>query len=135
LAQHTIYRDSRNGRFARASTAKRSIAKGGKRYKKEQVGELPPPPPPPLQTHEWIVAFTYDRTGKSFDVIPTATNENDAYDVALQFLRDDPKGQRILTPSGRRLKRGWEVSSIARGKETNEPPGQAEYREESEDES
>jgi hypothetical protein len=133
------YRDKKTGKFVSKAAWKRS-RKGRKREKVEKrkppkppaIPPTPPLPPPPPPVFEWMVAFTYDRTGKTFDVIVTATDEGEAYNTALQFLRDDPKGQRILTPT-RRLKRGWEGVPI-RGRETGGPAGEAEYREESEEE-
>lgn len=75
------------------------------------------------EVFEWLVTFTYDKSGRSFDVIVTAREETEAVDVAKQFLRDDPDAQRIV----RARFHGWSAVP-ARGKPTYEEPGKAEYR-------
>lgn len=45
---------------------------------------------------EWIVSFTYSRTGRSFDVIVTAEDEVSAIDEARAFLKKDAHGIKVL---------------------------------------
>jgi len=72
---------------------------------------------------EWIVGFTYSRSGRSFDIIVTTVDETEAYSTAIDFLQHDREGQRIA----RSGLKGWEFS-VARGKRTNREAGLAEYR-------
>lgn len=138
----TVYRDSKTGKRVSESKWKRSKAHGGTRYKRrieklpkkkkkkrEAPGAVPPPPPttPLAPNREYIVAFKYTKTGKSFDVIAVATSDGEAYATAKDFLKNDPAGQRIVRSNFR----GWE-SVTAEGKPTSQPVGSAEYRAESE---
>jgi hypothetical protein len=126
----TIYRDRKTGRFSSKSTWKRSKAKGGDRYVRQRVKvkvkakKRPPlPPPEEREIYEWIVAFTYEDSGKTFDVIVTARDSEEAQRVALEFLRTTPQGRNI-TRAGLS---GWNVD-VARGVRSDEEAGEAEYR-------
>lgn len=135
----TIYRDSVTGRFAKKSTWQRSKSQGGERYKREKIRHrkivapppVPPPPPPtpPTQVFEWVVTFSYDKTGRSFDVVVTAYEETQAFSVASQFLRSDARGRNIT----RSKFAGWNFS-VARGNASEEETGEAEYRDETKEE-
>ena len=131
----TIYRDTKTGHFCKKSSWQQAKRRGSKRFKRERVkiGKRPPPPPPPPpppeEVHEYVVSFSYDKTGRMFDVIVTATSEHEANEVAKQFLRDDQRGQRI----SRSKFAGWS-NITARGARSNEEAGEAEYRSDSEEE-
>lgn len=80
---------------------------------------------PPDQVFEWLVTFTYDKSGRSFDVIVTSLDETEAVSVAKQFLRDDgTEDFKRIVPSHFH---GWS-STPAKGKPTDEDSGNAEYR-------
>lgn len=88
----------------------------------------PPPPPPPKEpVWEWIISFTYEQSGRSFDLIVTASTEAQAFSIARDFLKNDPKGHRIAAANFA----GW-FSDAARGERTDEEAGEAEYRSDSE---
>jgi hypothetical protein len=151
VAQRVVYRDRETGRWVKESTWRRSKAHGGTRYKREfirlkvapKLPEKPPPKPPkkpprkppkaapplPAPVFEWIVSFTYTDSGRSFDVLVTARNIGQARKTAIDFLRDDPEGRKIV----RAGLAGWKVRT-ARGKESSEEPGEAEYRDTSKNE-
>lgn len=151
-----VYRDSKTGHLVSKAKWKRSKSHGGTRYKRriervskrrydidaiEELREIEreerreetreavtavKKERATGQRYEWVNAFKYERTGKSFDVITVATNLTDAFSVAKQFLQDDPEGQRIIRSNFR----GWKhITAI--GRKTNEPLGSAEYRAES----
>lgn len=129
MAKRTIYRDKRTGRFAKKSAWKISRTRGANNYVRQQVitrKTKPSPPPrvqaPPTAVYEWIVGFTYN-SGRSFDVIVTATDETEAFQVAREFLAKDVQGQRLVRAGFS----GW-TTEVARGKRTNEEAGEAEYR-------
>lgn len=120
------------GRFTTKAKWKRGKKRGDKRYKREPVKKRkkkPPPPPPPPIVSEWLVTFSYEKTGRSLDVIVTARSEEEALRVAKQFLASDKNGRNI----SRAKYHGW-AQRAAKGAATNEEAGEAEYREESEDE-
>lgn len=124
----TVYRDKKTGKFASKSAWKRSKAKGGTRYVRQQVKHKKAPRPSPVEApsrpvFEWIVSFTYEASGRSFDVIVTARDEGEAYRVARGFLRDDIQGQRVVAAGFH----GWKTD-IAKGERSNEEAGEAEYR-------
>jgi len=123
-----IYRDTLNGKFAKKSTWKRSKGQGGNRYKRQRVKRKKEeePPPPIGDVFEWIVGFEYGKTGRSFDVITTARNETEAYEVAKEFLSDQEQGRRIVRAGFS----GWNVD-VARGHKSDEEAGEAEYRDKS----
>ena len=122
-----IYRDRDTGRFVRKEVWKRAKKRGSKRYKREKVKPKPPPPPPPEgPVYEWIISMSYKKSNRSFDVIVTARNEAEAYDVTRNFLRDDTQGRRIVQAGFH----GWELVP-AKGALTEEEPGEAEYRDKS----
>lgn len=73
--------------------------------------------------YEWIVSFSYDLTGRSFDVIVTARDESEAFTVAREFLSKDVQGQRIVKAGFR----GWQAD-VAKGVRSDEEAGEAEYR-------
>lgn len=134
----TVYRDSKTGKRVSKAKWMRSKAHGGTRYKRriEKIAkpkkkrEAPKPPEPVsilAPNREYIVAFRYSKSGKSFDIISVATSEKEAYEVATEFLKRDASGQRIM----RGNLRGWETVT-AEGKPTKQPVGSAEYRAESE---
>jgi hypothetical protein len=75
---------------------------------------------------EWVVGFSYEKSGRSFDVIVTARDEAEAYGVAIDFLQHDREAQRIV----RSGMKGW-IYSPAKGKLTNVEAGNAEYRNQS----
>lgn len=82
------------------------------------------PPPPPL--FEWLVSFTYERTGRTFDIIVSAPTEEQALSEAKGFLRKDRNGIKVLASLN-----AWKVAPV-RGPQVDEyqPP---EYRDESEE--
>lgn len=115
--------------YTQAVTIMRRIAKR-ERAQARAIAKKAKEAQPPAVTadvFEWVVNFSYEKSGRSFDVIVTARDENEAYNVAVQFLREDVKSQRII----RSGMRGW-LPSVARGKKTNEEAGNSEYRNESE---
>lgn len=120
-----IYRDTSNGKFAKKSTWKRSKSQGGKRYKRQKVKRKkePPPPPPTGDVFEWIIGYSYKKSGRSFDVIVTARDEAEAYNIASEFLENDSAGRRIVRAGFS----GWNVD-VARGNKSDEEVGEAEYR-------
>lgn len=134
-----VYRDKETGRFVRKSTWNRSRGHGGTRYtrtsivikrkrlyKKVKRPQRPPVkrvPPAELPVREWIMSLSYKKSGRSFDVIVTARDETEAYNIGKEFLRDDAQGQRIVRAGFS----GWQTD-IARGPVTDEEPGEAEYR-------
>jgi hypothetical protein len=127
----TIYRDSKSGQFVSKKKWKRSKRAGdSKRYKREIIREKKPPvaPPLPSKVYEFIVSYSYDASARSFDVIVTAMTAEEARKIARQFLARDPKGKNIA--KARFI--GWS-ERIARGKVSDELPGEAEYRDESTD--
>lgn len=81
------------------------------------------------EVFEWLCTFTYERTGKSFDVIVTARTEDEAKDTALEFLWTSVRGRHIME-SRRKLKKGWTMS-IAQANKTRRKSGLAQYRDES----
>ena len=113
------------GRFTTKAKWKRGKKRGDKRYKREPIKKKVPPPP---GVSEWLVTFSYDRTGRSFDVIVTARDEQEAFLVARRFLRGDPRGRNI----SRSGFKGWSMDA-AKGKVSDEEPGEAEYREDTEE--
>ena len=129
----TAYRDSTNGRFVSKKTWKQGKKSGSKRYKREKINLPPqkelPPPPGGAAVFEYMVTFTYDKTGRSFDVIVTATTKEQAEQVAKEFLAHDRNAQKITKSKYS----GWDLQT-AIGKISSEAPGEAEYREDSEEE-
>jgi len=119
-----IYRDRDTGRFVKKQVWKRAKKRGSKRYKREKIKPKPPPPPPPEgPVYEWIVSFSYDKSGRSFDVITTARSETEAYKVAMEFLRSTPDGKNIVRAGFS----GWKVVPT-RGNKSELEAGNAEYR-------
>lgn len=118
----TVFRDTKTGRFVKKSAWKGGKRRGSKRYKRERIikGKV---------TREWVVKFRYDKTGRSFDVIVTALTEQEALATAIDFLAHDRNGQKIVKAGFA----GWDFAAV-KGKVTDEPPGQAEYRDESKEE-
>jgi hypothetical protein len=138
--KHTVYRDSKTGKFVKKSTWRRSRARGGDRYKRERITarkpkkpeRLPIPEPRPAaepEVFEYVVAFSYDKSGRSFDIIVTARSEEEARANARIFLRTDAKGKNIARAGFA----GWK-QTVARGRASSEEAGEAEYREDSEEE-
>jgi hypothetical protein len=134
MKKRSRYRDSVTGKFVAKSTWKRSRGQGGKRYERERFTpkrrvkrerKLPPLPP---TVFEYIVSFTYDKSGRSFDVIVTATSAKTAREIAKEFLKHDKRGMNIA----RAKFIGWDLQT-AKGKRSDEEAGQAEYRSESEE--
>ena len=129
-----IYRDRNTGRFAKKTTWKRSKAHDGTRYKRKRIKKKLPPPVPPLPppkeiVYEWLVVFTYQESGRTFDIISTATNNEEAQDVAQIYLRSDQEAKKMFDIRGK-LKRGWTMT-VAQTAHTREAVGEAEYRSES----
>jgi hypothetical protein len=122
-------RGKRERVYSQAKTILRRIAKRerAKTRALAKKAKAAPPPSVTAEVFEWIVNFSYEKSGRSFDVIVTARDESEAYNVALEFLRGDIKSQRIV----RSGMRGW-TPSVARGKTANEEAGNAEYRNDSE---
>ena len=140
MAKRTIYRDTKTGRFASKTSFKRSRSRGGDRYKRERISERKPKKPvhfpvqPPrsaaeLEVHEYVVSFSYNKSGRSFDLVVTATSEKQARSVAKEYLSTDVKGKNIH----RAGYTGWS-QRVAKGKVSDEQPGEAEYREDTEEE-
>src|SRR6266576_2294885 len=127
-----IYRDRDTGRFVKEQVWKRAKKRGSKRYKKQKVKRKkrppkpPPLPPPQGPVYEWIISMSYKKSNRSFDVIVTARNEAEAYDVTRNFLRDDTQGRRIVQAGFH----GWELIPV-KGALTEEGPGEAGYRDKS----
>lgn len=130
--KRTIYRDKKTGRFTSKKTWKRGIARGSKRYKREKIEapkkKLPPVPPPFIgeEVHEYIISFSYDKSGRSFDVIVTARSQSEAGKIAKSFLATDRRGRNIA----RAKFEGWRMTT-ARGEASDQDVGEAEYRSES----
>lgn len=58
----TIYRDTRNGQFAKKSSWQRSKAHGGTRFKRERIKAAPPSPLAERfedEWEEWAITFSY----------------------------------------------------------------------------
>lgn len=113
---------SKKGRTAKylGGFKKRYVAQTRKHYYKPRVKE--PITASPI-VHEWIASLSYKKSGRSFDVILTATNRERAKDVLDQFLDSDIQGKRVY----RSGYSGWELT-FAKGKVANEGEGEAEYR-------
>jgi hypothetical protein len=122
-------RGKRERVYSQAKTILRRIAKRERAQARAlaRKAKEAPPPSDTAEVFEWIVNFSYEKSGRSFDIIVTARDESEAYNVALEFLRGDVKSQRII----RSGMHGW-MPSVARGKKANEEAGNAEYRNESE---
>ena len=132
MAKQTIYRDITNGRFVSKKTYKHSRSHGGKRYKRQKIErkrKKAPPLPPQTRVHEYIISFSYSKSGRTFDVIVTATSRAEALDVAKIFLSKDTNGRKIAQAGFS----GWSTR-VAKGRVTNEAAGEAEYRQDSEEE-
>jgi len=116
--------------YTQAKTIMRRIAKRERAQAKAiaRKAKEAPIPPDTAEVFEWVVNFSYEKSGRSFDIIVTARDESEAYNVGLEFLRGDVKSQRII----RSGMRGW-MPSVARGKKSNEEAGNAEYRNDSEE--
>lgn len=138
--KRTVYRDSKTGKFVKKKLWKRSRASGGDRYKRERItarkpakpARRPIPPTRPAaepEVFEFVVSFSYDKSGRSFDLVVTATDKKQAEDVAKEFLSHDIKGRNI----SRSGYEGWK-QRVAKGNPSDEDPGEAEYREDSEEE-
>jgi hypothetical protein len=136
----TAYRDHKTGRFVSKAVWKRSRARGGDRYKRERISAQKPKKPARLpiskprpaaepEVFEFVVSFSYDKSGRSFDLIVTATDQKTAISTAKEFLSHDKKGQNI----SRAGYQGWK-QRVAKGNPSDEEPGEAEYRDESEEE-
>jgi hypothetical protein len=78
MAKRTIYRDSKTGRFASASTWRRSRAQGGTRFHRgtlrrvEPAKKLPRPAPRPRrisETEEYVFRVTYKSRAKGHDAL------------------------------------------------------------------
>ena len=131
----TVYRDTKTGRFVSKRSWQRSESG---RFKRQLVrrpaaqkkparpaarAPLPPPRPPTPTVWEWIVSFSYSRSGRSMDVIVTASSVSEARTVAKDFLRTDIDGSRIARSGFR----GWSAT-VAKGQPTQLEAGNAEYR-------
>jgi hypothetical protein len=130
--RRAIFLDKKTGKRVKRDTWKRSKAHGGTRYVRRYIkpkrkisgGTLPKKPPVGAgEIFEWIVGFSSQKSGRSFDVIVTARDKSEAYAVAIDFLRHDLNGQSIV----KRTLRKWTVS-VAKGRPTNVEAGNAEYR-------
>ena len=133
-----IYRDTATGRFASRSTWRRSRAHDGKRYRRQSIATKPKAVEKPLQKRirtkvrpaappelrEWLVTFTYEKTGRSFDLVVTARDEAGAFIFAKEFIAADPRGRKIAEARYH----GWEIT-IAKAKVSIEKEGYVEYRE------
>jgi hypothetical protein len=119
--RQTRYRDTRSGRFVKRSTWKRSRAQGGKRYERETVrihprlrGRKTKPAPPPqvgAPTYEWIVTWQPSQSNeRSFDIIVTARNDDEARERALEFIASDKNARKSLTSGS--------IVRVARGRES-----------------
>jgi hypothetical protein len=118
-------RGKRERVYSHAKTIAHRIAREEKaRKKREKQKQIPPPEP--TQFFEWIVNFSYEKSGRSFDIIIVSADETDAYNQAVDFLRNDVDAERIVKSGFR----GW-TPSIARGRETNVQT-EPEYRNDSE---
>lgn len=116
--------------YTQAVTVMRRIAKRERAQARALAKKAKEAAPPPVtaEVFEWIVNYSYEKSGRSFDVIVTARDESEAYNVAQEFLRGDIQAQRIV----RSGMRGW-IPSVARGAKANEEAGNAVYRNESEE--
>jgi hypothetical protein len=109
--------------FRKASAALRKAEREQARAAKQKAPETPS-----VETYVWVISFSYDDSDRSFDIDVTAEDETQAYSTALEFLRGDREGKKLLR-SGQ-MKRGW-TPTIAKGEKTSEEAGLAEYRNES----
>lgn len=130
----TAYRDRLTGQLVSAKFYRkhqRARFGLGKRYVQVKL-RIPirpskAPPPPGAPVYEWVISFTYEPSGRSFDVIVTARDdEHEAYSVAKDFLKADADASRIVRANFR----NWGIVP-ARGKRTEEDEGKAEYRKDS----
>ncbi len=114
-------RSTRREEIARRAAAKRrarivnKILKAIKK-EKEQVPEA----------QEFIVAFTYRDSGRSFDVIAQGFDDEDAENTAKDFLRHDSNAKHIAQSSFHH----WDVDVIE-GRRSPARARKAEYRAES----
>jgi hypothetical protein len=118
-------RFSKRGKRERVYSQSETILRRVKRAEKEREKKKPPPPefPPDAPVFEFIISFSYEDSGRSFDVIATARDEQEAYFVATRFLQEDREGQRIVRSGFHR----W-TFDIPKGVATNVEAGNAEYR-------
>jgi len=122
-------RGKRERVYSHAKTILRRIAKE-ERARAKREKEKQPPEKPPIDTgevFEFIVNFSYEKSGRSFDIVVTGHDETEAYNVAIDFLQHDREAQRII----RSGLKGWQPS-IAKGARTNVEAGNAEYRNDTE---
>lgn len=131
-----IYRDTRTGKFASRSTWRRSRAHGGSRFvrkrivskvpkvqRKPSTRKLPARPAAPPELREWLVTFTYEKTGRSFDLVVTAKDEAGAFIFAKNFIAQDADAKRIAEARYH----GWDLS-IAKANKSSHREGHVEYR-------
>lgn len=127
----SVYRDKLTGKLVSKRKWKSNPKKRmglGKRYVKQQIRiRKEPGPPPEGDVFEWVVNFSYEKSGRSFDIVTTARDETEAYNTAIEFLQGDREAQRIV----RSGLRGWQPS-VAKGARTNVEAGNAEYRNDTE---
>ena len=69
------------------------------------------------------MTFTYDKTGRSFDLVVTAKNETDAFFFAKEFIAQDERAKKIAEAHYH----GWDLS-IAKAKVSTQEEGHVEYR-------
>lgn len=116
-------RGKRERIYSQAKTILRRVAK----QERERAKRKKPPQEPSGEVFEFIVNFSYEKSGRSFDVLVTARDETEAYNVTTVFLQEDRNAQRIV----RSGMKGWQPS-VAKGAKSNVEAGNAEYRNDSE---
>ena len=84
---------------------------------------MPARPAAPPELREWLVTFTYEKTGRSFDLVVTAADEAGAFIFAKEFIANDARGRKIAEARYH----GWEIT-IAKAKVSSEKEGYVEYR-------
>jgi hypothetical protein len=101
----------------RRNERKKKRIVGGRGKKRKIIGGGPSV----ILVREWIVSFSYARSGRSFDVIVTARTEEEAEQTAMGFLSRDKGLGKV---------KGWSEWNIvaAQGRETRRKAGHAEFR-------
>lgn len=79
MAKRFVFRDSKTGRFVRKSTWKKSKKQGGKRYKREAIGEA---------LREWFVSLNYNKKTRkrALDFFVVAKERTDVLPLVFQAI-------------------------------------------------
>lgn len=64
--------------------------------KREGGAVFPKPPEREGESHYYMVAFSYKKSGRTFDIVTIARSEDQAIRNADKFLANDERGKRIV---------------------------------------